>query len=1729
MKAKLSFSLPTISIENGNTGVTPINGTIYFSNFIRGPKGDPFRFEDFTQEQLDSLKGETGKGSTTMDLDNSNQSAPCNEDGSILEGFLENGNITTRAVIYDESTNVSYKWLFSIPTSSKYMCEVLQAYPNSNYAIIKVKSITTSDNSIDIPIQATLGDLTITKYLTVTKVKGGKNALIYSLQPSHNIIKRDKLNMVDPLKISCIELKRVGNEPPLPVNINKILYRIDNKGDFLNYPDGGVNTSNIYKYIDFRLVDPNQIVLDLERVPIVVDGTDGVNGIGSYIMDLSNEIDAVPCENDGTILVGAELPSTLVSVYYADTDDSSSWTFSVPPSEDYTVSTTMVGYSMKVQVLTILKDEVRIVINAIKGGTVLSKIFTVTKVRGGADALIFSLEPSVNVIKKDKGGILFPDTIACYAKKKRGIGEISFIVPEDNKKILYIMNNDTIVRPYIDSIKVTEDDKMIDFFLVNASDYTTGVLPSKIFDKERVLIIEDGKDGDSVYSIDLSNETESIPIEDNGSVLSGVTLPTTLLSIFKGFIQDTINWEVDIPISEDYTTSVTRSPNNDVLIKVLTLPSKREQVIIPIYATRGNITLMKEFTITKVKGGKNAIIYSLEPSVNVITKDSNNVITPMLISCKANKQIGSGIKEVTTDKKIIYRKGEMDNLHTYISPIAIAQSDKYIEFYLVEPNASIEVLPSIIFDKEKVPVVADGKPGLDGIGALILDLDNSNQSISCDKNGDPIENHPKIKTNTRIVNGDNNISKDFTFSTSIEASLYCVIVQPTEINNYASIEVDPNNVHFPINNVSVAIPIYAEKGGTTITKYLNISKVLNGESSILYEVRPSSNSIKLSSDNTFMPDKVSCTKWKIVGLEDPVEMGVDEGILKYRFLLSLDDGTISYTPYTTYTTPIVLNYEDHKNAIELEFTIFKDNSTVNPIILDYEGLPIITDGRPGPEGKASSYLDLSNEVQSVFANNDGVVVDSKTIIESEFRVFDGDLNNSDGWTYSYDNSSITPSVYITITQYAIGSVGAKYGKITVDVANMYANIDTVNIPIIATYARDPSRTLTKVLTITKVKGGKDIFIYSVVPSVSSIHINKLNEYSPVSINCSVYKKSSNGILEKLTIESGKVGNLNINFVTPGGTNKYNGDNLYTNTLSGYIEFILTNESGDVVDKERVPYITDGVDNYSLVATDSSIVVKTEPSGNIIGGSVVTKALVYKGGKDVTVDESWQLSIVSNPQVGYSIQNNLSQPSTYGNITITTVVPTNTTLIVRATKSGYPTLEYGITIAKVKDGSSGDNAIMYDLLCTPNIIYKNSSGLLSDSSILCKAIRYNGSNSPTEISVNPGSYNKELFYRTSNNSSWNSTNGTVNVGTNTWVEFMLTDWNNSSIIYSTYRVLVVEQGETGISAVYIGDYDKLIAEKFTTIKYLDYLREVISRNGNFFWLKEKNNNFNFSTNPPPTTATSNTYWENIEKFKVTATDLFFADKAYINNLVVRELVTNDGVGAKISINANNSNIFKCVGQDASDYIQIGVQEVNNKVQNSINLQKAITGFGVINTSLNPEGISILKYNTPTSPSPSLAISSIGATASDIRSSMMQLLCNSSGNGFYPAIKCDGSGIVIHQDVATLNRKRDNNVLHGVAAIGYISTNSGDLWSSWISGVYPDAYLGHDLISSSDYYISLNRFGFTHRDNFQVLALANDPSSSVRYVGVTDKTSFEFHIKTSAPVNVFFIIIDMRGYI
>lgn len=241
----------------------------------------------------DGKNGLDGEGSISADLDDEMQSVVCSLDGTVVSGLP----VTTTFSMFYGTTELS---LDSLSVGS---ITGVTATADRSTGIVKVTAITAAvADVIRIPItgKATYkgAQYERTLQLSINKIKpgangqngtdgtdgaDGQNAVIYSLQPSTNIIKRDANGNSDVSKISCRVMKTDGTSTvvsSLPVGYS-MDYIIDS-GNATSYtPDSEISVSGITNKIQFRLYNETSgvVLIDRETIAVVSDGKKGLDGI----------------------------------------------------------------------------------------------------------------------------------------------------------------------------------------------------------------------------------------------------------------------------------------------------------------------------------------------------------------------------------------------------------------------------------------------------------------------------------------------------------------------------------------------------------------------------------------------------------------------------------------------------------------------------------------------------------------------------------------------------------------------------------------------------------------------------------------------------------------------------------------------------------------------------------------------------------------------------------------------------------------------------------------------------------------------------------------------------------------------------------------------------------------------------------------------------------------------------------------------------------------------------------------------------------------------------------------------------------------------------------------------------------------------------------------------------------------------------------------------------------
>ena len=293
---------------------------------------------------------------------------------------------------------------------------------------------------------------------------------------------------------------------------------------------------------------------------------------------------------------------------------------------------------------------------------------------------------------------------------------------------------------------------------------------TSIYDDCTIVKLRDGRHGDSLVDIHLSNEDQVIPFhkDDNGQYVGNYTLATTLVSVYKGNEDVTSQWTISAPTAEDCVNVSGTWDGDKKEYKVTSLTSEVGYVIFRATDSDDN-TLDKKFTLSQVKtgiDGTNPIIYSIEantPSIRqsftygtnasgeqtVSAQYSHDTITFSAYVQEGNQtQSYVGDMYIYTDSQVMVKEGKK------ASEIAITINELSSNGYLT----NLKYLTCVLFPQDSdtplktqtVLIVSDGAQGQQGAdGAAGLDAIN----IVITNDGDQIPCYPdgKIRNDMNII------------------------------------------------------------------------------------------------------------------------------------------------------------------------------------------------------------------------------------------------------------------------------------------------------------------------------------------------------------------------------------------------------------------------------------------------------------------------------------------------------------------------------------------------------------------------------------------------------------------------------------------------------------------------------------------------------------------------------------------------------------------------------------------------------------------------------------------------------------------------------------------------------------------------------------------------------------------------------------------------------------------
>lgn len=212
------------------------------------------------------------------------------------------------------------------------------------------------------------------------------------------------------------------------------------------------------------------------------------------------------------------------------------------------------------------------------------------------------------------------------------------------------------------------------------------------------------KDGENAIMADLDNEMENSALTSDGKVMAAQTWNTTV-SMWYGTEKLTLD---SITCTPD--ANLVCSTNKDAGLVTVSVSAgvflaSTNNVKITVRATKNGQQYSRDlvFTVAGVRGGADAILYSIVPSVTSVSKDKNGNYSVSSVSCYRQRSVG-GVITTTTDGTLKYSiDGGAEttiNNNTAISSGSFSRTLKFI-FYVNNQ----------IVDIETIPMLADGKDG----------------------------------------------------------------------------------------------------------------------------------------------------------------------------------------------------------------------------------------------------------------------------------------------------------------------------------------------------------------------------------------------------------------------------------------------------------------------------------------------------------------------------------------------------------------------------------------------------------------------------------------------------------------------------------------------------------------------------------------------------------------------------------------------------------------------------------------------------------------------------------------------------------------------------------------------------------------------------------------------------------------------------------------------------------
>lgn len=438
----------------------------------------------------------------------------------------------------------------------------------------------------------------------------------------------------------------------------------------------------------------------------VAKGENGDSGV-VYTLELSNDNHTIPTDYYGQNPSYGGANSTAY-VFAGTTDITDIYTITARvqlPATPETLSIVQNDNTVTITYIADTLDAAAVVFTATADGyPTLTKTWSISKVKAGNigdPAIAYWLVTDTPVIKKFKDGIFKPSPFVIRAYSQIGNTDIQqyqgFIRLTYGSEVQVISGSIYQFTPSAD----------VESYTIEL--YQDALLKT-LLDKEIVSVVEDGADGISPYILNLDNDAALVPADVNGIVLN-YDLAVTNAVLYIG--QTKLDCTFEVVILEPEVT-YTMSPEGR--LQITYMPKGIDIINVQIHAVMEKVRVSSAvFTVSKVKPGADgspALIYQLQPSVNVVKRDKDGVLSTNTITVEVLKYVGSELPVIVTDCYIRFKLGEDAGWTTYLDGIILRDETQVINIELYDKQ------DGTLFDAETIPVIFDGKPGENGTSSF---------------------------------------------------------------------------------------------------------------------------------------------------------------------------------------------------------------------------------------------------------------------------------------------------------------------------------------------------------------------------------------------------------------------------------------------------------------------------------------------------------------------------------------------------------------------------------------------------------------------------------------------------------------------------------------------------------------------------------------------------------------------------------------------------------------------------------------------------------------------------------------------------------------------------------------------------------------------------------------------------------------------------------------------------